>query len=454
MQNFNNSILSNNEALLLEKELTEIINEFIWDDEILESAILHSSIIKLSNKILDQAIERNASAIHLEHLEDSLRIRFRIDDVLHQLFQALPKKVSAVIIARFKMMADLDIALESYPQYGIIQHIYQGCKVDFLIETLPARYGEKIVLRRRYRSSIILDLDKLITDRESLQLIKAMISHPFGLILVTGAGTSGITTTLYSLLAELNKPNINICATSDYLEYSLPGITQVEPIREKGFNFPYILRTFMRQDPDVILVDETRCSETAKTVIEAAERCLVLTRLHSNDAPSAIARLDEMGIEPFMFSHVLIGVIAQRLLRRVCPNCAISYTPTTEELSHFGAATLPDKITIYKANTRKERLAKKFLGNCCFNCDGIGYKGFVGVYQLMPITSRIKTSMNQGLTTDMIYQIAEAEGMKSFLDYSLYLLWQKHTTLDEVNRLVQNEYYWGKRRITNTNKLS
>ena len=453
MQNVDDPISSVHEDLLLEKGLTENIEEFISDNEALQSDLLDAQIINLSNQILIQAIEKKASAIHIEPLEDSLRIRFRIDDVLHQLFELLPKEIISVLIARFKIMADLFLEQQTFPQSGMIRRIYQGRKVNFLVDTLPNRYGEKIVLQTRTVTCVDLDLDKLIIERQTLQFIREIIRHPFGLVLVTCPEGHGRTTTLYSLLAELNKPDINICATTDkFFEYSLPGITQVEENREKGIKVPEIIQGFMRQDPDVILVDEIRGRETAKTVIEAAERCLVLAGLHTSDAPSVIARLDEMGIEPFRVSHALIGVIAQRLLRRVCPDCAIFYTPTTAELAQFGLSTPIHEITIYKANTRKERLAKKALGNLCPNCYGMGYKGFVGVYQVMPITSRIKTLINKMVNTDMIYQVAEAKGMKSLFDYSLDLVRQKHTTLEEVNQLIKNDYSFARKLKQRINK--
>jgi type IV pilus assembly protein PilB len=453
MKNFDHPISTLYEDLLLEKRLTENIEEFIGDNEALQSDLLDTQIINLSNEILIQAIEKKASAIHIEPLEDSLRIRFRIDDVLHQPFECFPKKISSPIIARFKIMADLFLEQQPFPQLGSIRRIYQGRKVDFLVDTIPNRYGEKIVLQTRDVIRVDLDLEQLIIERQTLQLIREMIHRPFGLVLVTCPAGYGRTTTLYSLLAELNKPDINICATADkFFEYSLPGITQVKDNREKGLNVAQIIQGFMRQDPDVILVDEIRDWKTAKTVIEAAEKCLVLAGLHTSEAPSAIARLDEMGIEPFMVSHFLIGVIAQRLLRRVCSDCAIPYTPTTAELAQFRLSAPIHEITIYKANTRKERLAKKALGNLCPNCYGMGYKGLVGVYQVMPVTSRIKTLINKLVNTERIYEVAEAEGMKSLFDYSLDLVRQKHTTLEEVNRLILNDYYLAKKLIVSRGK--
>ncbi|HEY9711558.1 MAG TPA: ATPase, T2SS/T4P/T4SS family, partial [Oculatellaceae cyanobacterium] len=337
METFENPISSLDEDLLLEKGVTENIEEFIWDNEALQSDVLDTQIINLSNQILIQAIEKNASAIHIEPLEDSLRIRFRIDDVLHQPFERFPAKISSLIIDRFKIMADLFLGEQTFSQLGIIRRIYQRREVDFLVDTIPNCYGEKIVLRIRDVTRVDLNLDQLIIDRQTLQLLRKMIRRPFGLVLVTCPAGYGMTTTLYSLLAELNKPDLNICATSDkFFEYSLPGITQVESKREKGLGLDQIIQGFRRQDPDVIVVDEIRGRPTTQAVIEAAERCLVLAGLHIYDAPGAIVRLDEIGIEPFMVSHVLIGAISQRLLRRVCPDCAIPYTPTTAELAQFG----------------------------------------------------------------------------------------------------------------------
>lgn len=408
---------------------------------------MDTQIINLSNQILIQAIEKKASAIHIEPLEDSLRIRFRMDDVLHQPFERFPTKFCSPIIARFKIMADLFPEQAPFPQFSFIQRKYKGCHVDFLVYTIPTRYGEKIVLKRQDLISVDLDLEKLILARQTLQLIREMIRRSFGLVLVTCPSGYGMTTTLYSLLAELNKPDVNICATADkFFEYSLSGITQVKDNRAIGLNVEQIIQGFLRQDPDVILVDEIRDRLTAKTVIEAAERCLVLGSIHAYDSPCAIELL-AMRIEPFMVSHFLIGVIAQRLLRRVCPDCAIPYTPTTAELAPLGLSTPIHEITIYKANTRKERLAKKALGNLCPNCNGMGYKGFVGVYQVMPVTSRIKTLINKWVNIDMIYQVAEAEGMKNIFDCCLDLVRQKHTTLEEVNRLFKNDYSLDKKEL-------
>lgn len=309
-------------------------------------------IITLVNKILAKALQDGVSDIHVEPQEEGLKIRYRKDGVLQQPFDQMPKKIIPAVVARFKIMAELDIAEKRLPQDGKIRRMFQGRKVDFRVNTLPSRYGEKVVLRILDNSATQLGLDKLISHKPTLEIVRDMAKRPFGIILVTGPTGSGKSTTLYSVLAERNSPDINISTAEDPIEYSLDGITQVQVIREKGMDFASILRAFLRQDPDVILVGETRDSETAKTAIEAAlTGHLVLTTLHTNDAAGAIARLDEMGVEPFMISGALVGVLAQRLMRRVCSECRIAYNPTKEELSRFGLSAAGDEeIIFYKAN--------------------------------------------------------------------------------------------------------
>lgn len=397
-------------------------------------------IVNLVNKILARAIQEGVSDIHLEPQEETLRIRYRKDGVLQESFDPLPKKIASSVAARFKIMADLNIAERRMPQDGKIRRVFQGRKVDFRVNCLPSRYGEKIVLRILDNSATQLGLDKLISDPETLQMVRDTSSRPFGLILVTGPTGSGKSTSLYSVLAERNDPGVNICTAEDPIEYALPGITQVQVIREKGMDFPNILRAFMRQDPDVILVGETRDKETAKTAIEAAlTGHLVLTTLHTNDAAGAIARLDEMGVEPFMVSGALLGVLAQRLMRRVCSECRVPYNPTREELGRFGlAATQDNEITIYKATTiPKDQIAGlRAKNSLCKKCNGVGYKGRVGVYEFMRLTERLQTLINEAAPTTAIKEAAVEEGMKTLLAYSLELVQQGHTTLEEVERVT------------------
>jgi type IV pilus assembly protein PilB len=397
-------------------------------------------VINLVNRILAKALQEGVSDIHVEPQEDALRIRFRKDGVLRQAFDPLPKKITPAVSARFKIMAELDIAERRLPQDGKIRRMYQGRKVDFRVSSLPSRYGEKIVLRILDNEATQLGLDKLITDPDTLQMVREMANKPFGLILVTGPTGSGKSTTLYSMLAERNDPGVNISTAEDPIEYSLPGITQVQVLREKGMDFASILRSFLRQDPDVILVGETRDKETAKTAIEAAlTGHLVLTTLHTNDAAGAIARLDEMGVEPFMVSGALLGVLAQRLMRRVCSECRIAYMPSSAELARFGlSASNEGEITLYQANTLQpeEVQEARSRGALCQKCNGVGYKGRVGVYEVMRLSERIQTLINEGAPTERIKEAAVEEGMTTLLAYSLNLVQTGYTTLEEVERVT------------------
>jgi len=397
-------------------------------------------VIALVNKILVKALQEDVSDIHVEPQEEALRVRFRKDGVLKEAFPRLPKKIIPAVTARFKIISDLDIAERRSPQDGRIRRVFQDRKVDFRVSTLPSRYGEKVVLRILDNSSTQLGLGMLITDDETLNIVQEMAKKPFGLILVTGPTGSGKTTTLYSVLSERNDPGVNISTAEDPIEYALPGITQVQVIREKGMNFASILRAFLRQDPDVILVGETRDPETAKTAIEAAlTGHLVLTTLHTNDAAGAVSRLGEMGVEPFQVSSSLIGVLAQRLVRRVCGECRVAYTPTAEELARYGMSASSDvEMTLYKANkVPNDQISElREAGTLCEKCGGGGYKGRVGVYEVMRVTERLQQLISDGAPTEQIKEAAVEEGMHTLLAYSLNLVREGHTTLEEVERVT------------------
>ncbi|MEL6490282.1 MAG: GspE/PulE family protein [Cyanobacteria bacterium J06634_6] len=397
-------------------------------------------VIALVNKILVKALQEDVSDIHVEPQEEFLRIRFRKDGVLKEAFPHLPKKIIPAVTARFKIISELDIAERRMPQDGRIRRVFQDRKVDFRVSTLPSRYGEKVVLRILDNSSTQLGLGMLITDEETLHIVQDMAKRPFGLMLVTGPTGSGKTTSLYSVLSERNEPGVNISTAEDPIEYALPGITQVQVIREKGMNFAAILRSFLRQDPDVILVGETRDPETAKTAIEAAlTGHLVLTTLHTNDAAGAVARLGEMGVEPFQVANSLIGVLAQRLVRRVCGECRVAYQPTPEELARYGMSASSDhEMTLYKANKvpSDEISALKESGQLCAKCGGSGYKGRVGVYEVMRVTERLQQLINDGAPAEQIKEVAVEEGMHTLLAYSLNLVREGHTTLEEVERVT------------------
>lgn len=403
------------------------------------SAAEDAPVIKAVNVILVKALNEGVSDIHVEPQEEFIRIRMRKDGVLQEYFR-FPKKVIPAITSRFKIIANLDIAERRQAQDGRIRKVFKGRTIDFRVNSLPSRYGEKIVLRILDSSSTQLGLDKLISDPDTLALVRETASRPFGLILVTGPTGSGKSTSLYSILAERNDPGINISTAEDPIEYALPGITQCQVIRDKDLTFANILRAFLRQDPDVLLVGETRDKETAKTAMEAAlTGHLVLTTLHTNDAAGAIARLDEMGVESFMISAALLGVLAQRLMRRVCTQCRIPYTPEPDELRRYGLVPLQEEeVTFYKANTisLEDRRVLEERGELCKKCSGLGYKGRVGVYEFMKCTERMQTLITQRAPTEQIKEAAVEEGMISLLQYSLNLVRQGHTTFEEVERVT------------------
>ncbi|MFZ9749900.1 MAG: GspE/PulE family protein, partial [Vulcanococcus sp.] len=391
-----------------------------------------SPIVSLVDRILVQALQRSASDIHIEPQEDGLLIRLRQDGVLEQL-DKLPKKLTPAVTSRLKIMADLDIAERRLPQDGRIRRRFQGRLFDLRVSTLPTRYGEKVCMRLLDSGATHLGLDKLISDPVALASVRDMGGKPFGMLLVTGPTGSGKSTTLYSLLAERNDPGVNISTVEDPIEYTLKGISQTQVNREKGYDFALALRAFMRQDPDVLLVGETRDRETAKTAIEAAlTGHLVLTTLHCNDAPSAIARLSEMGVEPFMVSASLIGIVSQRLVRRVCPECRQAYHPTEQDLGRFGLfASNEQAVTFYRAQRHLDEHSDP-----CPSCQGLGYSGRVGVYEVLRINETLATAIAQEASTDRLRKLAVEAGMKTLLGYGLDLVRQGHTTLEEIERMI------------------
>jgi len=392
-----------------------------------------SPIISLVDRILIEALTLGASDIHVEPQESGLEMRFRIDGVLQKHLEALPKSLTPAVTSRIKIMADLDIAERRLPQDGRIRRMFRGKKMDFRVSTLPSRNGEKICMRLLDSGATQLGLETLITDVDTRKTLRELGSKPYGMILVTGPTGSGKSTTLYALLAERNDPSINISTVEDPIEYTLNGITQTQVNRDKGLDFSTALRAFMRQDPDVLLVGETRDLETAKTAIEAAlTGHLVMTTLHCNDTSSAIARLDEMGVEPFMVSASLLGIISQRLVRRVCVDCRISYNPSQEELGRFGLlSSLENNVRFFKANTQQKNQA-----GCCKTCNGSGYKGRVGVYEILRINDLLAAAIAKRETTDVIRRMALENGMKTLLGYGLQLVREGLTTLAEVERML------------------
>jgi type IV pilus assembly protein PilB len=400
-------------------------------------------VINLVNRILAKALQNGASHIHIEPQQEYLRVRFRKDGVLHQAFDPLPKKIKDVISTRFKIMANLDITERRMPQQGKIRRMFQGCFVDFMVSILPNRYGEKVVLKIVDNSIAQLGLDILITDPDTLKIVRDIKRRPFGLVLVTGHTESGKTTTLYSLLAEKAHPGVNILTIEDPIEYSLPGITQVQVCPEYSRDYRDILDTVFSQDADVILIDKIQDKETAiKATSTAIKGHFILTELYAKDTVSAIMNLTELSVNPWILSEALLGVIAQRLLRRVCSECRIPYQPDISELEQFGLPALSqDQRTFYKANTMQpeEVYEARAKGTLCPKCNGIGYKGRIGVYEVLRNSERIQYLIREKYPAKFIKEIAIEEGMKSLYDYSLNLVKQGFTTLDEVKRVTWND---------------
>ena len=386
----------------------------------LMSASEDAPIIKLANSILGLAIKQGTSDIHVEPMEGDVTVRFRIDGVL-QVVQKLPKRVQLGLISRFKILSRLDIAEKRLPQDGRISVTMEGKPIDFRVSTVPGKWGEKVCMRILDRSNTTLGLDKLVSNAGVLKLVREMIEQPYGIIYVTGPTGSGKTTTLYSALAEINDSGVNISTAEDPIEYDLPGVTQIQVSSAIGLTFASVLRAFLRQDPDILLVGETRDKETAHTAVEAAlTGHLVFTTLHTNNAAAAFTRLQEMDVEPFLVSSSTIGVIAQRLARRLCQDCKEPY-PADANVARFWG--LQEGTTIYK-------------GRGCSGCGGKGVRGRVGVYEVMRVSPRIRALIGSGARSEEIHAVAVEEGMIDLKRYSAWLLTQGLTTVEEVTSVV------------------
>ena len=379
--------------------------------------------------ILCKCFTLNSSDIHAEPLEDRLRIRYRIDGVLKEAF-AFPKSHINPIVSRIKIMSKLDISEKRLPQDGRIRCLLRGRKSDFRVSTLPGKWGEKVVLRALESDSSVLNLSKLITEKEELKIIREMSKSPYGIVIVVGPTGSGKSTTLYSMLSELNTPGVNISTVEDPVEYTLDGIHQVQVLREKGLDFSRALRSLMRQDPDIILVGETRDKETAQAAMEAAlTGHMVFTTLHANDTATAITRLAEMEIPPYLIGASITGVVAQRLVRKVCPTC--SYIQKLEK----GKDDLAMSFGLTKARFLKKSLSAGNQSNVCAICEGTGYKGRVGIYEVMKINDLIRDLIMKQSNADKIRENAFIKSGRSLLDYGMNLVKNQMTTIAEVERV-------------------
>jgi type IV pilus assembly protein PilB len=381
-------------------------------------------VVRLINMILTDAIRRGASDIHLEPYEKVFRVRFRIDGVLHEIMTP-PKRLEAALTSRVKIMATLDIAERRLPQDGRIKLRYHQREIDFRVSTLPTIFGEKTVMRILDKDALQLDLTALGFDPWSMEQFTKAIHSPYGMILITGPTGSGKTTTLYSAIHTINSPDINIMTAEDPVEYNLKGVNQVQVNDEIGRTFAACLRSFLRQDPDVILVGETRDLETAQIGIRAAlTGHLVLSTLHTNDCPSTPARLLDMGIPPFLVSSSLQLILAQRLGRRVCRDCKEPYEATEESLVPYGHVPQGlGTINFYK-------------GKGCQTCNFTGMKGRVAIYEVMPISTEIRDLILRNATTNEIQDAACSQGMKTLRQNALQKVIDGVTTVEEVLRVT------------------
>ena len=391
--------------------------------ELKESAD-EAPVVRLINMILVDAIRRGASDIHLEPYEKVFRVRFRVDGVLHEIMTP-PKRLEAALTSRVKIMASLDIAERRLPQDGRIKLRFNQREIDFRVSTLPTIFGEKTVMRILDKDSLQLDLTMLGFDSWSLEQFTKAIHSPYGMILITGPTGSGKTTTLYSAIHAINTPAHNIMTVEDPVEYNLKGVNQVQVNDEIGRTFAGALRAFLRQDPDVILVGETRDLETAQIGIRAAlTGHLVLTTLHTNDCPSTVARLLDMGIPPFLVSSSLMLILAQRLGRRVCKDCKEPYEADEETLVPYGHTPQGlGKVNFFK-------------GKGCATCSFTGMKGRVAIYEVMPVTQELRDLVIRNAPTAEIRDMAQAQGMKTLRQNALQKVLDGMMTVEEVLRVT------------------
>jgi type IV pilus assembly protein PilB len=382
-------------------------------------------IIKPANLLITQAVNDRASDIHIEPGERTLRVRYRIDGVMHEVMTP-PRAVTAGITSRLKIMADINIAERRIPQDGRIGVTVQGKQIDIRVATLPTVHGEKVVMRLLDKSSVLLKLQDLSFLPDNFQRFQDSYTKPYGAILVTGPTGSGKSTTLYATLNILNRPEVNIITVEDPVEYKLPGVNQVQTNVKAGLTFASALRSILRCDPDILLVGEIRDRETAQIAIESAlTGHLVLSTLHTNDAPSALTRLTEMGVEPFLVASALDCVVAQRLARRLCDRCKEEYTPTAEELV---AASFPFDT--------KDDLPVLFRPNGCTACGKTGYRSRLAIHEVMTVTEEVERLVAEKASSEEIAKVARSQGMRPLRDDGMAKVLEGVTSIEEVLRVI------------------
>jgi type IV pilus assembly protein PilB len=400
----------------------EVIEEQVDDGP--ESALLgeadQAPVVKLVNSLISDAVRKGASDIHIEPYEKALRVRFRIDGTLYEMMSP-PFRMKPAIISRLKIMAELDIAERRVPQDGRIKLRLLGRTIDLRVSCLPTIFGEKVVMRILDKGNLNIDLNRLGFQEQALADFTRAIAMPYGMVLVTGPTGSGKTTTLYSALSKINTPEVNIMTAEDPVEYNLDGINQVLVNDDVGLSFAAALRSFLRQDPNIIMVGEIRDIDTGSIAVKAAlTGHLVLSTLHTNDAPSTINRMVDMGIEPFLVSSSTNLIMAQRLLRKICTACKTDVRLHPEVLRELSI-------------TEEEAAASKFQeGKGCVECNNTGYKGRVGVYEAMPISAKIRELILDRASVALLKKQAVEDGMLTLRSDGLGKLKNGTTTAEEV----------------------
>jgi len=408
----------------LEKNAAPSIQEDSGEYDLLEQSD-ENPVIRMVNTLLTDAIQQGASDIHFEPTDSSLSIRYRIDGILQEK-HVPPREYQIQILTRLKVMAKMDIAEHRLPQDGRIKLHSGGREIDFRVSTLPIVHGERIVIRILDKGNVVLGLDRIGMEEKLLKQFRKLVHMPEGIVLVTGPTGSGKTTTLYSALSEINSPEINIMTIEDPVEYKIGGISQVNVSPRIDLTFAKGLRHILRQDPDVIMIGEIRDKETAEIAIQASlTGHLVFSTLHTNDAPSALTRLADMGIEPYLLASSILGIVAQRLVRTICPLCKTGYSPSAEEL---------EELDLTSKRLPKGKLYK---GLGCASCFETGYKGRSALYELMPITSKIKTQVLKSQDADELRKVALSQKMVSLFDHGIELAIQGLTTGAEVLRVTR-----------------
>jgi type IV pilus assembly protein PilB len=377
---------------------------------------------KLLNLVLLQAIRDKASDIHFEPFETEYKMRYRIDGVLYEMIPP-PKYIAAALSSRIKVMANLDIAERRLPQDGRISLTVQNNPVDLRVSVLPTMFGESVVLRVLDRSQVSFDLEKLGLRPDDIKLLRLLINKPNGIIIVTGPTGCGKTTTLYSALSELNTIDTKVITTEDPVEYDMDGMIQVQMKPDIGLTFARCLRSILRQDPDIILVGEIRDLETAEIAAQASlTGHLVFTTLHTNDAPSTIARLLDLGVEPFLLTATIEGIVGQRLVRRICASCKTAFEPDEAQLKDLHL-------------TEEEIKGKKFYyGRGCNRCNGTGYKGRIGIFETMVFNDEIRDLVMSRASTNVLRVAAQKAGMRQLRDNGLAAIYDGITTIDEISK--------------------